>query len=65
MHLLYNNYLDWHFEDGNPITKVILSNQIRGQIYGHSLYILYNVWSKTVQYDTRLGNFSLNLNYLP
>ena len=31
----------------NPTTMVVLSKQIRDQIY-HSLYILYNIWSKAL-----------------
>ena len=61
VHLLYNKYLGYHFEDGNPITKVILSKQIRDQIYGHPLCILYNIWSKTLQCDTRFGNLPIFL----
>ena len=62
LHLLYNEYLHYHFEDGNPIraiTKVILSKQIRDKIHGHSLCILYNIWSNILQYDTRLGNLPI------
>ena len=59
MHLLYI----WTsiLKTGILLLRLFLSKQIRDKIYGHSLYILYNIWSKTLLYDTRLGNLPIFL----